>query len=257
MNISKTCRLLGIGVGSGSLDELLEQSIDNIRQRLAALTFVCVNPHSVIVAMNDKNFVHALNQADLAVADGVGVALAGRLLNMNVGPRITGAGFFTSLLTRMNSKGGGRVFFFGSSDHVLSLIRQRFETEYPGLKLCGVLSPPFGDWSEAENDRMVDVINAARADVLWVGMTAPKQEKWVEDNRERLDVPVIGSIGAVFDFYAGTYPRAPEFMVNLGLEWLYRLVREPRRLWRRNLVSTPLFVWRVLLHHVLKRPLPA
>ena len=131
----------------------------------------------------------------------------------------------------------------------MDLIAERFAHEYPELELAGILSPPFSQWSATENNAMVAQINAARPDVLWVGMTAPKQEKWVQENRERLKVPVIGSIGAVFDFYAGTYPRAPQWMCGLGIEWLFRLVKEPRRMWRRNFISTPKFVALVLLRH--------
>ena len=99
---------------------------------------------------------------------------------------------------------------------------------------------------------MLETINKARPDVLWVGMTAPKQEKWVEANRQKLNVPVIGSIGAVFDFYAGTYSRAPQWICDAGLEWAYRFMREPRRMWQRNFVSAPKFVWLVLKQRVMK-----
>jgi len=98
---------------------------------------------------------------------------------------------------------------------------------------------------------MVQTINLARPDVLWVGMTAPKQEKWVEENRHNLNVPVIGSIGAVFDFYAGTYARAPQWVCRIGFEWAYLFMLEPRRMWHRNFVSTPKFLWLVLCQHVL------
>ena len=98
---------------------------------------------------------------------------------------------------------------------------------------------------------MVQTINDAKPDVLWVGMTAPKQEKWVEENRHNLTVPVIGSIGAVFDFYAGTYARAPQWVCRIGLEWAYRFLLEPRRMWQRNCVSAPKFLWLVMSRHVL------
>lgn len=98
---------------------------------------------------------------------------------------------------------------------------------------------------------MVAKIQEARPDVLWVGMTAPKQEKWVEENRRQLDVAVIGSIGAVFDFYAGTHPRAPQWICKMGIEWMYRVIREPRRMWRRNFISSPKFVALVIWRHLL------
>jgi N-acetylglucosaminyldiphosphoundecaprenol N-acetyl-beta-D-mannosaminyltransferase len=114
------------------------------------------------------------------------------------------------------------------------------------------LSPPFRPWSKRENDDMVAKISQFQPDILWVGMTAPKQEKWVAANALRLTVPVIGSIGAVFDYYAGVTPRAPPWICDLGLEWLYRLPREPRRLWRRTIVSAPLFLWHVVRERVCR-----
>ena len=114
--------------------------------------------------------------------------------------------------------------------------------EFPKL-VIETMSPPYGDWSQAENPRLVERINSARPDVLWIAMTAPKQEKWMLANAAQLNAPVIGCIGAVFEYYAGTVRRAPEWVCNLGLEWLYRLAGEPKRLWRRTLVSAPQFLW--------------
>jgi N-acetylglucosaminyldiphosphoundecaprenol N-acetyl-beta-D-mannosaminyltransferase len=212
--------------------------------------FACANPHSLVVAQYDESFRSALTAADFVVADGIGVTLMAGVTGVEVGPRITGTDYFYGVLAALQESGGGRVFFCGSSQRVLDLIAKRFADDFPSLTLCGVLSPPFGTWSEVENLRMVRVINDAKPDVLWVGMTAPKQEKWVEANRRQLNVPVIGSIGAVFDFYAGTYSRAPKWICDIGLEWAYRFILEPRRMWQRNFVSAPKFIWLVLRQHV-------
>lgn len=214
------------------------------------MIFACANPHSLVTAQEDMEFLHALNRASHVVADGVGVSMVAKALGMHIRQRITGHDFFMNVMRALEQRGGGRVFFFGSSNAVLKLIRTRCAAEFPRVTVCGVLSPPFRVWSEEENAAMLKYINAARPDVLWVGMTAPKQEKWVESNRGELQVPVIGSIGAVFDFFAGTYPRAPAWMCRLGVEWLYRLLKEPRRMWRRNLISSPLFVLLVLRRHL-------
>ncbi len=126
---------------------------------------------------------------------------------------------------------------------MLQQITQRLQKEFPNVEVAGTLSPPFqNEFSEEENVAMIERINQCRPDVLWVGMTAPKQGKWIFANRHRLNVPLVGAIGAVFDFYAGTRERAPAWIRNLGLEWLPRLLREPKRLFRRNLVSSPLFL---------------
>jgi N-acetylglucosaminyldiphosphoundecaprenol N-acetyl-beta-D-mannosaminyltransferase len=214
--------------------------------------FACANPHALVTAQTDRALGSALNASSIVVADGVGVSIMARVAGVDVGPRITGSDFFLAVMQALERRGRARVFFFGSSPSVLDLISRRMMQDFPSLTLCGVLSPPFGPWSDQENSEMVATINRAAPDVLWVGMTAPKQEKWVEANRRQLNAAVIGSVGAVFDFYARTHPRAPRWMCSAGIEWLYRLVREPRRMWRRNFVSTPKFVALVLWRHVLR-----
>ena len=178
----------------------------------------------------------------------------GRLARVDVGPRIVGEEYFSSLMRSLGKRGKGRIFFFGSSDDVLHKIAKRLKYEYPSLTICGLLSPPYRPWSKEENEKMIKLINESRPDVLWVGMTAPKQENWVFTNRHALDVPVIGSIGAVFDFYAGTIPSPPSWVRKAGLEWLYRLFRNtnPARFWLRGL-SFPKLVYMVLLKHTLGR----
>lgn len=242
--------ILSIPVACRSLEDLIDEAMAAIRWERPAVAFACANPHSAVVAQSDPEFMDALRSYEQVVADGVGLYLMARLAGIDVGPRITGTDYFLALMRRLDESGGGRVFFFGSSPDCLERIGQRFRWEFPRLTLCGTLSPPYSDWSDVENKRMVDDINAAKPDVLWVGMTAPKQEKWVQRNRAQLDVAVLGSIGAVFDFYAGLIVRAPDWICGLGLEWLYRLIREPRRLWRRTMVSMPLFVFAILRREV-------
>ena len=119
--------------------------------------------------------------------------------------------------------------------------------DFPAIEVCGTYSPPFKiEFSQEDNSAMISAVNNARPDVLWVGMTAPKQEKWIYENQSKLQVPFVGAIGAVFDFYAGTKKRSSDFWIKIGLEWLPRFLKEPRRLWERNLKSTPIFLWWVI-----------
>lgn len=244
--------LLGVSIDTKPLHALLDDALGAVVRRGPRVIFACANPHSLVTAQQDSFFLRALNHASHVVADGVGVTLMAKMIGVPVGPRITGSDFFYGVMRKLEERGGGRVFFFGSSNRVLDLIKARCARDYPHVTVCGVLSPPYRQWSEEENAAMIQHINDSQPDVLWVGMTAPKQEKWVESNQERLRAPVIGSIGAVFDFYAGTYPRAPEWMCRTGMEWLYRLAKEPQRMWRRNFVSSPLFVLLVLRRHLLR-----
>lgn len=206
----------------------------------------CINPHSYVVATKDAVFMRALKSADWLIPDGAGIVIAGRILRRPVHERITGADIFEGVMTHMdNTK--GRVFFLGGTEKTLGLIRKKLLVDYPGIHLVGTYSPPFkATYSEVEMDEMIRLVNAAKADVLWVGMTAPKQEKWIYENRNRIKVPFTGAIGAVFDFYTGQVKRSPEFFRASGFEWLPRLVQQPKRLWKRMLISAPIFMFDVL-----------
>jgi N-acetylglucosaminyldiphosphoundecaprenol N-acetyl-beta-D-mannosaminyltransferase len=210
--------------------------------------FACANPHSLVVARGDAEFRRALEAADVVVADGVGCRWGAALSGVTLGPRITGSDYFKAIMASLNER-AGKAYFFGSSDAVLAKLTERVRLDFPRIAVRS-LSPPFRAWSAEENLHMIRDIHDFDPDVLWVGMTAPKQEKWVAANATRLRVPVIGSIGAVFDYYAGVTSRAPQWVCNLGLEWLYRLPREPRRLWRRTFISAPVFLWYALLERV-------
>jgi N-acetylglucosaminyldiphosphoundecaprenol N-acetyl-beta-D-mannosaminyltransferase len=215
-----------------------------------------LNPHSVVVAQADKQFEQALNASTLLLPDGAGIVLAAKVLGKEIGGRVAGTEFFLEISRKLNDSGGARYYFLGSSDDVLKKIKDRLENEFPDIAVVGTYSPPFrSEFSDIENQDMIAAVNVAKPDVLWVGMTAPKQEKWMWQHREQLDVPLTVAIGAVFDFYAGTKQRAPDWVCRLGLEWLPRLLREPKRLWRRNFVSTPLFLYGVLKHRLVGRGL--
>lgn len=211
--------------------------------------FVCANPHSLVTADGDLEFQRAIHAADLVTPDGAGIVFASRLLGGTIRERVTGSDIFRELSIHLNKHQPDQrsYFFLGASDTTLEKIRTRFTAEFPHIRIAGTYSPPFKPEFTAEDDeRMIAAVNAAKPDVLWVGMTAPKQEKWIMRNRDRLDVGFIGAIGAVFDFYAGNVKRSHPIFQRLGLEWLPRLLQEPRRLWRRNFVSSPLFLIKIV-----------
>jgi len=228
---------------------------DWIRSGSRLRWLACFNPHSYVVAKRNDDFGRALRDADWLIPDGVGVVLASRLIPPRIPDRITGWDVFHGVSAALANEEGRKVFFLGSTEATLSAIRERMARDYPALKVAGTYSPPFStSYGDSEIDRIIEVVNSARPDVLWVGLTAPKQELLLHRIRDRLDVKFAGAIGAVFDFYAGNVRRSSRAFQRLGLEWLPRLVQEPRRLWRRMFVSAPIFVWDVVRERCGRRP---
>ena len=207
-----------------------------------------INAHSFVRANRDLAFENALMEADALLPDGISIVKACRFLRTHNAPieKIAGADLFAYEMEKLNEK-GGTCFFLGSTLETLSLIEQKAKAVYPNITVKSY-SPPFrNSFSHNESHEMLDAVHAADPDLLWVGMTAPKQEKWLYDYWKDLNIHChTGAIGAVFDFFAGTVKRAPQKWIHFGLEWLYRLLKEPRRTWRRYLVSNPVFCWLVL-----------
>jgi N-acetylglucosaminyldiphosphoundecaprenol N-acetyl-beta-D-mannosaminyltransferase len=243
--------ILGIPVARLTKDACLKRIIGWIQEGGGGRTVVCANPHSLEIARRDQLFQEALMTADLVIPDGIGIILASRVLSGRIKERVTGSDIFISLNLALNREGGRSAFFLGSTEETLAEIRRRFAIDFPEVRVAGSYSPPFRDkFSEKENRAMVEAVNEARPDVLWVGMTAPKQERWIFRNRGKLKVGVSAAVGAVFDFYTAKVLRSSPTFQRLGLEWLPRLLREPRRLWRRNIISTPSFAGRVLVQRL-------
>lgn len=204
-----------------------------------------INPHSYCEAKKDDLFHKAILNSDVLLPDGTGIVLATQILTGNKIRKIAGADIHEFLLEQANAK-KQRVFYLGASQNTLDLIEKRIQKEFSNIRM-GSYSPPYkSEFSAADTNAMIGAVNNFKPDFLFVGMTAPKQEKWVFANKDLLDAKVITSIGAVFDFYAGTVKRSSPFWIKIGLEWLPRLVREPKRLWKRNFISTPLFLWDLL-----------
>jgi N-acetylglucosaminyldiphosphoundecaprenol N-acetyl-beta-D-mannosaminyltransferase len=207
-----------------------------------------INPHSFYVADHDHFFRTTLQRSQILLPDGVGIVYANRLINGTRIQRISGMDIFLFILKKLqteNNPAMKRVFFLGASDETLGRIKEKLNKEYPSLEL-GLYSPPFKtDFSEEELGLMIEEINRFQPYVLFVGMTAPKQEKWSYANMERVNAKMICSIGAVFDFYSGNVRRPGKTWQTLGLEWLRRFLKEPKRLWRRSFISLPYFLVKV------------
>lgn len=204
-----------------------------------------INQYSYIVTQSDKAFEKALKESDVLLPDGVGITFASQLLNGKKINKIAGADVHKYLLEKLNEK-GGKCFYLGSTDDTLSKIKQHLKAEYPNVQV-ETFSPAYkAEFSEEENEEMINAVNSFQPDVLFIGMTAPKQEKWAHANKAKLNTKTICSIGAVFDFYAGTVKRPTQFWINMGLEWFVRLLKEPKRMWKRYLYYGPMFAMTLL-----------
>ena len=238
---------------------LKELSIVESKERLAQIPggkvlINTINAHSYNTAQKDDVFAEALRGGDYLIPDGASIVKACRRLKAKSRPkeRIAGWDLFAFEMQRLDGRGkmdDGRrlkVMFLGSSEKVLKLIRERAAIDYPHIEVV-TYSPPYKKvFSDEDNHVMIKAINEANPDLLWIGMTAPKQEKWAYQHWHELDIHChCGTIGAVFDFYAGTSKRAPQWWQEHSSEWLYRLLKEPKRIWRRYVIGNPLFFWNV------------
>ena len=222
-----------------------------LTNRRRTIVINTINQYSYCVAQQDSAFKQALQTSDILLPDGMAIVKACAYLTGKPLKKIAGADMHSYLLDVLSQQ-GGTCFYLGSSEEVLTKIKNRMETDHPGIK-AGYYSPPFREnFSDDDLTVMVDKINAFKPDVLFLGLTAPKQEKLAYLLKERLQTNVICSIGAVFDFYAGSVNRPGQFWINLNLEWFVRLMKEPKRMWKRYLYYGTLFVYDIVLTKIRK-----
>ena len=203
--------------------------------------YVCIcNAHSVVTATQETGFRDVLAGADMATPDGAPVAWMMRRTGHPAQQRINGPDLMQRFCERA-ADDGTPIYLLGSTPETLAALQQKLRTRWPALQIAGAVSPPFRELSAQEDAELVAAVNAARPGVVFVSLGCPKQERWMAAHRGRIEAVMIG-VGAAFDFHAGTVTRAPEWMRRNGLEWLHRLASEPRRLWKRYLVTNTAFI---------------
>ncbi|HYD97612.1 MAG TPA: WecB/TagA/CpsF family glycosyltransferase [Noviherbaspirillum sp.] len=220
-----------------------EEALARITQWGAAREsrYVCIcNVHSVVTTTNDVEFKIAVNNADMATPDGAPIAWALRRLGHPSQERINGPDLMLKYLAEAERLDQS-VFFYGSTDSTLARLHAALSARFPGLRIVGSYSPPFRPLTRDEDEAIIRTINDSGANVVFVGLGCPKQEKWMADHRGRVNAVMVG-VGAAFDYHAGVVKRAPLWWQQNGLEWLYRLGSEPRRLFKRYMVTNTLFV---------------
>lgn len=214
---------------------------------------VCIgNVHTTVLGTEDLDLQRITNSAAMTTMDGKPLVWATALLGIRGWERVAGPDLLETVC-RISPSRGYRHFFYGGAEAVPELMRAALETKYPGIQIVGTYSPPFRPLTPEEDRDVVSFINSTKPDFLWVGLGAPKQEKWIYEHLDRIHVPVQIGIGAAFDFFAGTIKRAPEWMQKAGLEWLFRLSQDPRRLWKRYLIYNTKFLLRVIPEIIASR----
>lgn len=198
--------------------------------------------HGIIEGYKDPKFEEMINSAEISLIDGMSLVFIGRLKGFKIGGRLPGPDLMSKYFEFAKNREHTN-FFLGDTEDTLKKLNEKISHNFPNLKVSGSYSPPFKEFSEDDNNKIIEFVNQKNPDILWVAFNLKKQEEWIYRNRHRLKAPVIIGVGAAFKFLSGKIKRAPKWIGNLGLEWLWRLFHEPRRIWYRVFVYGPIFFW--------------
>jgi N-acetylglucosaminyldiphosphoundecaprenol N-acetyl-beta-D-mannosaminyltransferase len=246
-------KILGVAVSAIDIPmavDILANWIATRRQNYVCVTGV----HGIMESHRDPELRAIHNRAGLVTPDGMPLVWVARAMGFRQVARVYGPDLMLAACERSVAS-GWRHFFYGGADGIPELLACRLTERFPGLQIAGVLSPPFRALTAAEDAAIVERINAAAPDIVWVGISTPKQERWMSAHSGRIDAPVMVGCGAAFDFHAGVKRQAPRWMMRAGLEWAYRMATEPRRLGPRYLVNNPMFVGLMLRQFVRRMAL--
>lgn len=237
MELTK-CNIIGLDIlvtNMAETIELIEKNIEELRGK-----YICVgNVHTTVMAHDDTHYHTVQSEAAFVLPDGKPLSVYSRKHGFADAERVTGPDLMLELFKRDN---GLRHYFYGSTEETLAMLREKLLEQYPNLQIAGMVSPPFYELNEAENAEEVRKINESGADIIWVGLGAPKQENWMYDHKDKVHGVMIG-VGAGFDYHAGNIKRAPKWMQKMSLEWLYRLLQDPKRLFKRYLVTNTRYLY--------------
>jgi N-acetylglucosaminyldiphosphoundecaprenol N-acetyl-beta-D-mannosaminyltransferase len=235
--------VLGVGISAINMDLALEAIAGALERREKG--YICVTGvHGVSVAQSDEGFRQILNRAFLCTPDGTPLVWVGRWQGRKEMGRVYGPDLMLAVL-ELSEKKGYRHFFYGGANGVAKALREQLGKRFPRLQIAGTYEPPFRPLNAEEEAELMKLIQDARPDMMWVGLSTPKQEKFMAEYLGKLDVTLMAGVGAAFDYHAGRARQAPRWMQRSGMEWLFRLGCEPRRLWKRYLKNNPLFLIRI------------
>lgn len=238
-----TCNIMGVNIAAINMEWLLEYLDKNLKDLIG--DYMCVaNVHTTVTAYENPEYCAVQNGGIMAIPDGGPLSTVGRKRGYNI-ERTTGPSLMGEIF-KSTAKKGYRHFFYGSKQETLDQLEAKLQENYPGIQIAGMYSPPFRPLTEEEDTAVIKMINDAKPDFVWIGLGAPKQEIWMADHQGKIDGLMIG-VGAGFDYYAGNIERAPEWMQRSNMEWFYRLIQDPKRLFGRYLHTNTKFIWNAFL----------
>ncbi len=218
--------------------------------------YICVTGvHGVMEAQKDAGLLHILNSACINVPDGMPMSWVGHLQGLSQMDRVFGPEFMAAMC-QLSLQRDYRHFLYGGEPGVAEILRTTLEAKFPGLRVVGTYTPPFRALTEAEQDEVLTQVRASKPHILWVGLSTPKQERFMAQYIDRFEVPLLVGVGAAFDYHTGRIRDCPRWVKRAGLQWLHRLMQEPRRLWKRYLRNNPAFVWNIMLQLFKLRQFP-
>jgi N-acetylglucosaminyldiphosphoundecaprenol N-acetyl-beta-D-mannosaminyltransferase len=237
--------VLGIGISAINMEDAIRLS-DSLIQR-GGKGYICVTGvHGVVEAQSDPAFRRILNRSFMSTPDGMPMVWVGRFQGLNRMRRVYGPDYMIDLC-RFSVSRGYRHFLYGGRNGVVEQLANELTKRFPGLKIVGTYTPPFRPLNSNEESDLAALVSETKPDVFWVGLSTPKQERFMDKYLEKLDVKLMVGVGAAFDIHTGTIKDAPLWMKIAGLQWLHRLAQEPRRLWKRYLINNPKFIWNISL----------
>lgn len=238
------CNIMGVDIAAIDMEWL----VDYLNRNVKSLSgdYICVsNVHTTVTAYEDQEYCKVQNGGIMAIPDGGPLSSVGQKRGFKNMKRTTGPSLMGEIF-KISAAEGYRHYFYGSTDETLEKLYLVLTESYPGIQIAGMYSPPFRPMTEDEDTAIVDRINETKPDFVWVGLGAPKQEKWMAAHQGRVEGLMVG-VGAGFDYHAGNIERAPEWMQKSNLEWLFRLIQDPRRLFKRYMVTNTKFIWNAII----------